>query len=282
VALGEHDSGVERVSMAHQSDYGKGSELVPAGLRCYRHYKLNGHTLTAAVTVSDPVLPGVNYARCVAAEHTRAKNGCPQCYGRGHIVTRTAPSPRVFDFYAQQNLDPQAIFPEVFERRVDCECLIQCNVPRLECTCGFYASYDPQTNFFEEYAMQAGMGGLTVDLPPIFAVVEATGRVLMGTKGVRAEKMEVKAICVDLLHVRRPDRERRYVDVTSFSDFRTRWIEYDPYREDESRERLERACDEIGTNYGIPSYGCNMNRMVADFPAADLSNILNSQEQYDG
>jgi hypothetical protein len=50
--------------------------------------------------------------------------------------------------------------------------------PKLECTCGLYAYYN-----------RTGL------LYPIAGVVEASGKIILGTKGIRAEKMKIIAMC---------------------------------------------------------------------------------------
>ena len=57
--------------------------------------------------------------------------------------------------------------------------------PVHSCTCGFYASYSPTTDF---YSTHTGYRA--------FAAVEVSGRVIMATKGVRAQKMKFKGIWV--------------------------------------------------------------------------------------
>lgn len=59
--------------------------------------------------------------------------------------------------------------------------------PNPSCHCGFYAYYDPRHDF---YRTSTGWY--------VKAVVELSGRILMGSLGVRAERMEIKAIAPDL------------------------------------------------------------------------------------
>lgn len=57
--------------------------------------------------------------------------------------------------------------------------------PDVKCQCGFYASYDPDTDFYAY-----------VTDPRVFAATEAFGHVVMATKGVRAEKMRIKGMWI--------------------------------------------------------------------------------------
>jgi hypothetical protein len=143
-----------------------------------------------------------------------------------------------------------------------CPCVTEeCKSPNVECNCGFYASYSPETNFFERQLCEAQRDRLNgvhrftdglyrnYDLPPIFAVVEASGRVLMGSKGVRSERMEVKALAFDYEH-------------SHFSNA-LNWGTID--------------LDRIGKNYGVPVFSY-ISSMVEAFPQPDLSNLLKNQE----
>lgn len=90
-------------------------------------------------------------------------------------------------------------------------------------------------------------------MPTVFAVVEASGRVLMGSKGVRAERMELKAVVVDMRHVP--------------------MTEGFPWLKDHV-QRLKLT----SKLYDVPSYEYDRHHMVADFPQPDLSNLLKNQE----
>lgn len=63
-------------------------------------------------------------------------------------------------------------------------------VPGKDCTCGFYASYSPATDFFPKQTWHQLLK-ITVH-----AVVKMRGSVVMGDTGVRAEKMTVKAVAI--------------------------------------------------------------------------------------
>jgi hypothetical protein len=88
--------------------------------------------------------------------------------------------------------------------------------PHERCACGFYAHYDPATDFYPAMAWcdptlgtngRLTLGALLDDqaafsvwVEPFIAVravVEMSGKVVMGSLGVRAEKMKVVALSVD-------------------------------------------------------------------------------------
>lgn len=91
-------------------------------------------------------------------------------------------------------------------------------VPVHSCTCGFYASYSPDTDF---YSTHTGYRA--------FAAVRVSGRVIMGSKGVRAERMEFEGIWVQ------PKIRQVHLDhMTALRDarkseswFRNAWVLYD-------------------------------------------------------
>lgn len=55
--------------------------------------------------------------------------------------------------------------------------------PSHTCRCGFYASYSPYTDFYDTFL------GFR-----LFGACEVSGRVIMGDKGVRAQKMKIKGL----------------------------------------------------------------------------------------
>jgi hypothetical protein len=109
---------------------GTSRELVPASLRGFRSWRVEGGSRLTAVVRNYYWNPGVNTAQCF------------------------------FD---------GAVF-----RHEDRE------VPNRDCTCGFYACY----SFFNH----------NIHMADIFGSVKASGLVIMGTEGFRAQKVEVEAL----------------------------------------------------------------------------------------
>lgn len=257
-------------SFARQEDYnGDDAELVPEGLRVYRHMTVDeqGYGPTS-MGIGTKFKPGVNVAKCHAPLYQRASIKCPDCKGQGRRCE-------------DEEHPPYAPY-------VDCHCLINCEAPRVDCQCGFYASYDPETNFFDEYRFQA-VGGFAQHLPPVFAVVEMSGRVLMGKRGVRAEKMRIVATAIDLKHVEHTQTPvlRRSLGMRGFSSpyWSPSWT-----ASDEERELMygpfsgpslgERVADlrSLMSYTGVPSYGIEMDRMIREHPKPDISHLINREQ----
>lgn len=108
--------------------------------------------------------------------------------------------------------------------------------PLAECTCGIYAHYLP----LESYSRGAAN---------VFGVVRASGKILMGTKGFRAEKVEIVAlgglgVCNSWFQNTSPT----------------------PY--EKNLESLIDFCTKIGVPY-FPSVG----HMTDEFPQDDLESL---------
>lgn len=76
--------------------------------------------------------------------------------------------------------------------------------PSVDCTCGFYASYDPDTDFYPAFRWGTkqdeywyGPGSPESKISVLRAVCEVTGTTVMGRLGVRAQKIRVVALAVD-------------------------------------------------------------------------------------
>lgn len=166
--------------MVSANDYGTAdsqSQLVPSALTVYRHFAID--TLTRRITP-------MNYnPDSYAAQKT--------LYGRG--VNR-AVCARFGWWYAD------ASTPDSHDS------------PDADCTCGFYAHYDPNTDFYP--STYWGREYMTLYRRPEYrnvvivrGVAEVTGKVVCGRLGVRAEKLEIKAIAVDWAKYQGA-RDRRY------------------------------------------------------------------------
>ena len=112
--------------------------------------------------------------------------------------------------------------------------------PGTTCTCGFYATHIP--------------------LPrcgSVVGVIEASGRVIIGTKGFRAQKARIVAAYTVKLDSRMLDN---YRDVQWFQDPERMWEKYPPQdlseivdlkamQEEESRKRIEAWNEAIRAQY---------------------------------
>lgn len=106
--------------------------------------------------------------------------------------------------------------------------------PDAECQCGIYAHYLP----LESYPSRYG----------VFGVVEASGRILMGTRGFRTEKAKIVALA-------------------GFGEV-NQWFEVErPGDPDTTRGIIDFA-----TSIGVP-YFPTVEKMVQEFPQKDLSSL---------
>lgn len=177
------------------------------------------------------------------------------------MVRKVMPRVDISSIFASRNESSfdaflSSAYDYVVEEEQQCDCIYVQNqdctrVPNIKCSCGFYASYSPGTDFFE--GMKTHRYGLP--LPPVFAAVEASGRVLMGTKGVRAEKMRVVALALDEEHM-------------------TNTHYFKPSKMGETHYALELAAEK----YQVTSFGWDLPAMVEAYPPPDLSNIIENQE----
>lgn len=255
--------------MSDQRDYAGKGELVPSGLRAYRHFKTREDILWPTIVGSSlcDIKPGVNVAECHAIP-TRGyffnnrvpMRGCGECFGTG-VARFRRPAPVDFSSYLNWTAEDVGRIPyEVVE--IDCPCLREhSKSPDARCSCGFYASYSPTANFFAATLSDAKTDAAVegplptiwkrhYDLPPIFGVIEASGRCLMGSKGVRSERMEVKALAYDFEHARFSQHPARGYGA---------------------------SLSKLGTNYEVPVFD-RISDMIEAFPRPDLSNLLKNQE----
>lgn len=250
-----------------QNDYAVGrscTELVPEALRVYRHFKVNEfYQLTPTTQGVEPFKYGWNEARCLAPDYANAYRSCLDCGGTGRVV-----------FHSGNGDGPQyngagrffaTGLPEI--SYTVCQCVAQCSVPNVRCKCGYYASYDPDTDFFADFIRQmtAGGPGWYPDLPPVFGVVEVAGRVLMGSKGVRAQRMRIVALALDENHL----TLNRRLQYTTFALKKSRSTDVDHFL---------MAIRGLGARYDIPTFGLDMNEMIINFPKPDLSQLIENQE----
>lgn len=282
-----------------QNDYGGSTELVPGGLRTYRHYRLNSNSLASTITTRDVAAPGVNEAQCLANPYSKADKNCAQCRGHGRY-TVVVPNPDANSihrsFVDRLSLDSISFdgLDATIQTERDCPCLTEHSAPNRDCQCGFYASYSPRTDFFAEYIRQLnshpGGPAFGCDIPPVFAVVEASGRVLMGSTGVRAEKMRVVAMAIDVEHsimsYRNPSLGMSQSSLTRgyLGIHASEMVMYD-MPDPGADDRLQAAIDhQVATlktlqiPYAARSYGIDVERMIRDYPQPDLSHLIKEQK----
>jgi hypothetical protein len=147
-------------------------------------------------------------------------NDAPHDYGNGRdpqLVPSTLRVYRHFRIDQGERLAPMSVQPARYQYPVATRYTAQClrdaygssphEAPHFSCACGFYASYRPTEDFYPgELWRRAPDDPRSFHLTPIAtAVCEVSGRVVMGTKGVRAQYMEIKALALDTSKYRMAD-----------------------------------------------------------------------------
>lgn len=108
--------------------------------------------------------------------------------------------------------------------------------PEISCYCGIYAHYLPLESYTRNYSS-------------VFGVIEASGKILMGTKGYRAEKAKILALAGFGYH--------------------NEWFEVSyPEESKYARDGLLEFCDSIGVYYFN-----DVQEMIHQFPQVDLSTL---------
>lgn len=162
------------------SDYGSGEEqaLVPGTLTVFRHFILDGYN--RLLYPCNTTLAGRGYPFSTSAA-SRAYPVDPEG-GRHRAECGNQGRPYIVGSGWTWRDDHDA--------------------PNKTCRCGFYASYDPATDFYpdmkwgEEFSRNSGQANIQ-HMILVRAACEVSGRVVMGRLGVRAERMEIKGIAID-------------------------------------------------------------------------------------
>lgn len=166
--------------------------------------------------------------------------------------------------------------------------------PTEWCTCGFYAHYDSETDFYpsfrwgKAYARISGREDL-VNVVAVRAVVEMSGTCVMGRLGVRAEKMKIVALTVDWtkqMQDQQVQQVRRSAEMSVNYMYRSPWSlstvdleePYDyfidggaeEYDADEERARIENRVASTAMAYKARYYD-DVAEMYEAHPKADIS-----------
>lgn len=167
----------------NSEDFGKrGSpetSLIPGALRVYRHFRAD---------CSGRLFPPSAYQIMEAWNWISSSRGQLMQNPRkgGYVQTET------------RTEGYRVAGPIEFARGVQyAECLLSRSLtlkqheepaPEPTCRCGFYAHYDPHGSFYDHTSASFANGA------PVKGVCQVSGRVLMGEKGVRAERIEILGI----------------------------------------------------------------------------------------
>lgn len=193
--------------------HGDGKEVVPGVLRGYRYFDINMGLLTSIGynhvwhgdswhTAKCPYRL-ISAASCDACEYCaksvigqRSPSNVPG-YQDSFVVKMPCLHPHESWFSEEEEIDTQhQIFREMYKATMRRTVSIKVettkyhdDVPRLDCSCGFYASYT------YDHLLLAQQSGATSE--GILGVVEASGKIVLGTRGFRAEKMRILALSGD-------------------------------------------------------------------------------------
>lgn len=214
------------------------STVVPATLRAYRHFSL--HYETGGLRSMRAHGPGQRYfdidfdppTKYPPMSNKVYQSVCENVAYSEHRIEELHRDGPSWDFHFENIRDHELSGP-----------------PNPKCQCGFYASYDPETDFYDGnpgYGVNA-LGNLMVR-----GVVEVSGRVIMGTKGIRAEKMQIKALALDHFKL-------------------GPWLSLPEAKP--VVESMYGFLGQVAAKYGIPAYR-EAEAMHADFPPQDVSHLI--------
>lgn len=175
------------------------------------------------------------------------------------------------------------------------------DAPRVDCTCGFYASYSQETDFYPSFRwgrdyVRLAMGEAEWETKFLVrAVCEVSGTVVMGRKGVRAGKIKIKAMAVDWSkRMQVGPRVLRYDDV---------WVTGHPsipdtpgyhYRRDENGvlrcyanedeadevEAVNETAANVAFTYGVELFD-SVKAMHEAYPEEDVSHLVDTSPATD-
>lgn len=267
-------------------DYGKAGDkaLVPGTLRAFRHFALD--TTTGRLMPMSWKPPGAHAGRNMPAYKLPWELGGEPQVAECHR----------FNPYAAIFAKLMGLPEEDHSKKVDHV------TPSVECSCGFYGHYDQDTDFYPSYrwgrvyARLAGQKEVS-HIIGVRGVVEMSGTVVMGTKGVRAQKARIIALAPDWEKQVKPTYEdifnfrmsAKYRDIVRKTDPQVWKILADDHGLDEDiyDSPFEEIFDEVEkegawalhqVNTAAMSYGAtfhgNAAEMYAAYPAEDVSHLV--------
>ena len=274
--------------MSNQSDYGTSSSeeiaLVPNTLRAYRHFVLSEGQLSPVSSslgidgnpyrldppAPDPVSPYVTpkyldvscpCVMCRQPKPVRASDG---------VFTADC---RRFAYAALGIMPTQEIQLALNDVH---------SAPNRKCRCGFYAHYDPQEDFYAGTYWYWQDKYLWQNAALVKAVVELSGRVVMGTKGVRAERMKIVAISADWDKYRRHPNDR-VVDWSGNWSIYPDWSLHSAYTSERkpsssTEDEVNQMVRDTALRYGS-RYFYTPSSMYHCYPKQDVSALLESSDE---
>jgi len=176
-------------------------ELVPGYMRAYRFWSLFGGMLSDEALTDHPLL-------------------LYSLFGQGLYWDRGVNTARCVGYMKSVVPTRWAFTEEQFGR--------QCKrTPEPDCSCGFYGTHHGLPSEYSDY--------------PIGGSFKVFGRVILGTYGLRAEKVEVEALCLN-------------------------------YRLLQGKSHYNRA-HELADRYGVPLF-LDERKLLKAFPPVDVSPLL--------
>lgn len=256
--------------MARQQDYGSGdaTTLVPASLRVFRHFAIDSRT---------GALAPMNYS---------PENGALLRYNGAAENQKPYPRPRIHpETLAEMPYEASCIHYNDPTRYgyVSTQSGAQAvlageehQTPSVDCTCGFYAHYSPDTDFYPSHfwgpywAREFMESEAWATLIIVRAVIEVSGTVVMGRLGCRAQKMRVVAIA--------PDWKKFQEEPPAVFQWGLDY--YDPLAADDFAEKARgkasaraeagRAVEAVARRYGVRHVYVDAEDMYADYPKEDI------------
>jgi hypothetical protein len=271
------------MSTLKQGDYGGSTDsvLVPGSLIAYRHFALDGTGLQPmslsgagqGIPYFDPLLLNpyhLGWANC----------GCSMCRPAGGTAQPNPPSPKTFRATCLRQTDPWSFGYSSTPNH---------KAPHVECTCGFYASYDPRTDFYpgRHWSIEENPVIMSLHRQPIVrAVVELSGTTVMGSRGVRAEKMRIVALATDWLKYQ---SQPPYTQISYYiPDYywngeadlslskQLDWAQ----AQSKARQGAEQKVSSVAYRYGA-EYFTSMQEMHRTYPQPDISHLKGTTDGLD-
>lgn len=134
--------------------------------------------------------------------------------------------------------------------------------PLLNCSCGFYAHYSPQDDFYAG-VIDVQKLAYPTDTFRVFGAVEVSGRVVCGSRGVRAERMKIVAVCPDWEYFNTYYGYIRFDYTRSSGHYKAQFMN---------------ATLDAVKRYGARVYEYQ-DDLVQDYPQPDISQLLKSGER---
>lgn len=204
-----------------QKEYGSYNDpvLVPTSLLVYRRFRLSAEGQLKSMTGRD----------------TGYRKEFVSLTGQFEARCRKAQSTRVFHSVLYEEIEPY--FPPH-------------SAPEVGCECGYYAHYSPDDNFFPG-EMTFSDRSFHAPTGILFGAIEVSGKTICGSRGVRAERMKIRALSFDWATI-------RFFDGIRYCDVQPKWTEY-------LQSRVEQ--------YDAKAYR-SKEAIIEDFPRPDISELL--------